>query len=265
MSTGFVSIVGAGPGDPDLLTRRAVDRLERADLVLYDALASPEIVSLATRAQRFYVGKRAGRHSMAQRTIEQIMVRAARRGVRVVRLKAGDPFVFGRGGEEALALAEAGVPFEVIPGVSSAIAAPALAGVPVTHRGLASSFLCISGHDPEAFITTAEKLSPGSTTLVIMMGLRQRGTLARLLVERGWPKELPVAISWAASTSSARHWYGTLGEMMAFDASDGGEDEAGTIVVGEVVRVALQTRTPLVAGDTDASHVAFAARAADEG
>jgi uroporphyrin-III C-methyltransferase len=134
MTNGFVSLVGAGPGDPGLLTRTALHRLKRADLVLYDALVGDDIVSLARRARRFSVGKRAGRASVRQETIHALMIRAARRGLRVVRLKGGDPFVFGRGGEEALALRAAGVPFEVIPGVSSAVAAPALAGIPVTHR-----------------------------------------------------------------------------------------------------------------------------------
>ena len=128
MGRGFVSLVGAGPGDPELLTLRAVARLREADLVLYDALAGREAQSLAPRARWFYVGKRARRRSIAQETIERLMIRAAQRGERVVRLKCGDPFVLGRGGEEALALARAGVPYEVVPGVTSAVAGPALAG-----------------------------------------------------------------------------------------------------------------------------------------
>ena len=142
---GFVSLVGAGPGVKDHLTLRALDRLERADLVLYDALVGDSLLSLAPRAQRFYVGKRSGRHSMAQPTIESLMIKHAREGKRVVRLKAGDPFVLGRGGEEALALEAAGVPYEVVPGLSSALAAPAFAGIPVTHRKLASNFVMLSG------------------------------------------------------------------------------------------------------------------------
>jgi uroporphyrin-III C-methyltransferase len=126
---GWVALVGAGPGDPDLLTRRAVKRLEEADLVLYDALIDPDVLSLAGSAQRIYVGKRAGRPAMRQELINRLLVRAARSGRRVVRLKGGDPFVFGRGGEEALALVAAGIPFEVVPGVSSAVAAAELAGI----------------------------------------------------------------------------------------------------------------------------------------
>src|SRR3954466_4524267 len=134
--SGHVSLVGAGPGDPGLLTRTAVARLRAADLVLYDALVDDRILRYARRAQRFYVGKRAGPHARPQRAIESLMIRAARRGRRIVRLKGGDPFVFGRGGEEALALHKAGVSYDVVPGISSAIAAPAAAGIPVTHRGV---------------------------------------------------------------------------------------------------------------------------------
>ena len=136
MRSGFVSIVGAGPGDPDLLTLKAADRLRRADVVFYDALVPPEIVRIAARARRVFVGKRAGRPSLDQAAINRLMIRAARAGRRVVRLKGGDPFVLGRGGEEALALRAAGVPFEVVPGLSAATAAPALAGMSgsVTQR-----------------------------------------------------------------------------------------------------------------------------------
>src|SRR4029077_487699 len=134
---GHVSLVGAGPGDPGLLTRKAIARLRAADLVLYDALIDERILVYARQAQRFFVGKRQGRHALTQDRINALMIRAARRGRRVVRLKGGDPFVLGRGGEEALALGAAGVRCDVVPGITSAIAAPALAGIPVTHRGLA--------------------------------------------------------------------------------------------------------------------------------
>jgi len=168
---GFVSLVGAGPGDPDLLTIRAVDRLRTADLVLYDALVDRAALRHAPQARWAYVGKRAGRHSIEQETIEKVMIRRALRGERVVRLKSGDPLVFGRGGEEALALAAAGVPCEIVPGVSAAVAAPALAGIPVTHRGLASAFVVVSGHAEEAYHPVLESLAPGSATLVILMGM----------------------------------------------------------------------------------------------
>jgi len=156
MTRGHVSLVGAGPGDPGLLTRTAIARLRSADLVLYDALVSDAVLRYARRAQRFFVGKRAGRHAMSQPAINALMIRAARRGKRVVRLKGGDPFVFGRGGEEALALQHAGVAYDVVPGISSAVAAPAAAGIPVTHRGLASAFLVVSAHEEAAFASALE-------------------------------------------------------------------------------------------------------------
>src|SRR5262245_23362797 len=166
---GHVSLVGAGPGDPSLLTRKAVSRLRHADLVLYDALVDERVLALARRAQRFYVGKRAGRHALSQHEIHALLIRAARRGRRVVRLKGGDPCVFGRGGEEALALQEAGVPFDVVPGITSALAAPASAGIPLTHRGLASAFFVVSGHDVEVFNDAIAALRPNAVTVVVLM------------------------------------------------------------------------------------------------
>src|SRR5690554_6512297 len=146
MPLGHVALVGAGPGDPELWTVRALRRVEAADLVLYDALVDAGALRRLTEARCFCVGKRAGRASVRQETIHRVMIRAARAGQRVVRLKGGDPFVFGRGAEEALALAQAGIPFEVVPGVTTAVAAPELAGIPVTHRGLSSGFLVVAGH-----------------------------------------------------------------------------------------------------------------------
>ncbi len=234
--TGLVSLVGAGPGDPGLLTRRAVQRLRHADLVLYDALVSPEVLGIARRAHRFYVGKRAGRHALSQEAINALLVRAARRGRRVVRLKAGDPFVFGRGGEEALALTAAGVPFEVVPGVSSALAAPALAGIPVTHRGLAAGFVVVSGHDRAAFAPVLEPLPPGAATIVVLMGVAHRAEIARLLLDRGWDAATRAAILWAAGTPGALTWTGSLQELGECPEPAG--DAPATIVIGEVVSLA---------------------------
>ncbi|HEY1816719.1 MAG TPA: uroporphyrinogen-III C-methyltransferase [Kofleriaceae bacterium] len=233
----MVSLVGAGPGDPELLTVRAAKRLADADLVLYDALAPAELLELAPRAKRFFVGKRAGRHSITQASIERLMIRAARRGLSVVRLKCGDPFVLGRGGEEALALAAAGVPFEVVPGVSSAIAAPALAGIPVTHRGLATGFVVISGHAEPVFGPIVDALSPNSLTLVVLMGLATRAQLAARLVARGWPATTPTAIALGASQPGGERWLGTLGELANVTIES---DHAGVIVVGDVVALAAQ-------------------------
>lgn len=234
---GLVSLVGAGPGDPELLTRRAALRLAEADLVLYDALVDPAALELAPRAQRFPVGKRAGRPNISQPAIHALMIRAARRGRRVVRLKCGDPFVLGRGGEEALALASAGVPFEVVPGLSSALAGPALLGIPVTHRGLASSVLLLSGHAEAAYRPVLEALPPGSATLVVMMGLGTRREIASLLIARGWRIETPAAIAFAAATRSARSWRGTLGELASWRRIET-DGLPGVIVIGEVVGVA---------------------------
>src|SRR5438132_767063 len=164
---------------------RAAARLREADLVLYDALAGREALGLAPHARWFYVGKRARRRSIAQESIERLMVRAARRGERVVRLKCGDPFVLGRGGEEALALARAGIPYELVPGVTSAVAAPALAGIPVTHRGLPAGFAVVSGHAESAYAPLLSTLPPGAATVVVLMGLANRADIADLPLTSG--------------------------------------------------------------------------------
>jgi uroporphyrin-III C-methyltransferase/precorrin-2 dehydrogenase/sirohydrochlorin ferrochelatase len=237
-AAGFVSLVGAGPGDPALLTRRATDRLAEADLVLYDALLDAEVLRLAPRAHCFFVGKRAGRPSVSQRAIERLLVRAARRGRRVVRLKCGDPFVFGRGGEEALALAGAGVPFEVVPGISSAIAAPALAGIPVTHRGLSAAFAVVSGHAATAYGPVLDGLAPGSLTLVVLMGLAERAAIAARLLARGWSAETPAAIVLGASSEAAFAWHGTLGTLGAATLPQDRARLPGVLVVGAVAALA---------------------------
>lgn len=238
MSRGFVSLVGAGPGDPELLTLRAAARLREADLVLYDALAGRQALGLAPHARWFYVGKRARRRSIAQESIERLMIRAALRGERVVRLKCGDPFVLGRGGEEALALARAGIPYEVVPGVTSAVAAPALAGIPVTHRGLSAGFAVVSGHAESAYAPLLSSLAPGSATLVVLMGLANRAAIAGLLVASGWSRGTPAAIVLDASHDSAATWTGTLGTLGACPLPDEHSDSAGVLVVGEVVSLA---------------------------
>jgi uroporphyrin-III C-methyltransferase len=239
--TGFVSLVGAGPGDPDLLTAAALDRLRRADLVLYDALVPPALALLAGHAQRFCVGKRAGRPLVNQETVNALMIRAARRGQRVVRLKAGDPFVLGRGGEEALALQAAGVAFEVVPGVTAAIAAPGLAGIPVTHRGLASAFVVVSGHDPEAYGPILDGLPPNGLTIVALMALGASRAIGQRLLAKGWKGLTPAAVITAASTDRSSCWRGTLSELAAGPAAVAdalGQVDPGTLVIGEVVALA---------------------------
>src|SRR5262245_12714303 len=235
--SGFVSLVGAGPGDPDLLTVRAARRLAEAELVLYDALTSEEVLDLAPGAHCVSVGKRAGRPSIAQEAIHRLMIRAAHRGQRVVRLKSGDPFVLGRGGEEALALAAAGVAFEVIPGLTTAVSAPALSGIPVTHRGVASGFVVVSGHADSACGPILDALRPGSATLVILMGLARRRALSDLLIARGWSRATPTAVCRAAGTAQAHTWMGTLDAMSAAREDTDADETPGTIVVGDVVSV----------------------------
>lgn len=229
-----VSLVGAGPGDPELWTIRAVRRVEEAELVLYDALVDAIALRRLTRAQCFCVGKRARRDSVPQETINRLMIRAAKQGKRVVRLKGGDPFVFGRGAEEALALAGAGIPFEIVPGVTTAVAAAELAGIPVTHRGVASAFLVLAGHTSEAVDNTLRSVRPESVSLVIMMGVASRGELADKLMTHGWGAATPAALVCAASTPDEWVWTGVLSEVGASVPPSGA---AGVLVVGEVVRV----------------------------
>ena len=234
--SGRVSLVGAGPGDPGLLTRRAVSRLRHADLVLYDALVPSSVLKVASRARRFYVGKRAGRHSITQEGINRLMVRAARRGDRVVRLKCGDPFVFGRGGEEAIALRAAGVDVEVVPGVTAAFAAPALAGIPVTHRGHAAGVVVVSGHAEPAFGPLLDGIAPDAATIVVLMGVANRGPIARRLLDRHWAPDTPAALVFGASHEGAHRWVGRLDELGRARVTD--EDAPGTIVIGPVVSLA---------------------------
>lgn len=233
-SSALVSLVGAGPGDPELWTIGAIRRLKQADLVLYDALVDVDALRRTTRAKCFSVGKRARRDSVPQDTIHRLMIRAARQGKRVVRLKGGDPFVFGRGGEELLALAMAGVPFEVLPGVTTAVAAPELAGIPVTHRGIASGFLVLAGHTSESVDRTLRSVHPNTMSMVILMGVSARAELASRLIAHGWSAETPAAIVCSASTPAAWTWTGPLAQMGSAAPPAGA---AGVLVVGEVVKI----------------------------
>jgi uroporphyrin-III C-methyltransferase/precorrin-2 dehydrogenase/sirohydrochlorin ferrochelatase len=248
--TGFVSLVGAGPGDPELLTVRGARRLREADLVLNDALVQADLLDLAPNAQRFFVGKRAGRPSIEQDEINGLMIRGAQRGQRVVRLKCGDPFVLGRGGEEALALEAAGVPYEVVPGISSALAAPALAGIPVTHRGIASAFVVVSGHAQTAFGPILDGLAPSSLTIVVLMGLRNRGAIAAHLIARGWPASTRAAIVFGAShRDGSLTW---IGELSSLAEATFTTELPAVLVIGEVVGLADQL------GYARADHLALA-------
>ncbi|MCL4506859.1 MAG: uroporphyrinogen-III C-methyltransferase [Chloroflexi bacterium] len=206
--TGKAYLVGAGPGRPDLITVRGLVLLRLADTVLYDHLVDQALLREAPpSAQVIYVGKQPGRHEMPQDRINELLVDHVRAGRQVVRLKGGDPFVFGRGGEEALALARAGLPFEVVPGVSSAIAAPAYAGVPVTHRHMATAFAVVTGHedptrqpgDPACCATDWAALAR-IPTLVVLMGVGRLATICATLIAAGRRADTPAAaISWGAT------------------------------------------------------------------
>jgi uroporphyrin-III C-methyltransferase / precorrin-2 dehydrogenase / sirohydrochlorin ferrochelatase len=235
--SGRVSLIGAGPGDPELLTLRAIKRLEAADLVLYDALIDPETLCFAPHARRLFVGKRAGRPAIGQDAIHRLMIREARRGHQVVRLKCGDPFVFGRGGEEALALAAAGIACEIVPGLSSALAAPLLAGIPVTHRGLASAFVVVSGHAESAYTPVLQSLAPGTATVVVLMGLSNRSAIATALLAFGWAPQTPAAVLLGISHEGEQSWHGTL-DALRSTAIDDQENLPGIIVVGAVAALA---------------------------
>jgi uroporphyrin-III C-methyltransferase len=244
---GFVSIVGAGPGDPELLTCRAARRLQEADLVLHDGLVPAAVLDLAPAAEHILVSRRPGAKLVTQATVTRLMIAAARDGRRVVRLKAGDPFVLGRGGEEALALLDAQVPFEIVPGLSAAVAAPAAAGIPVTHRGVTSGVVVVSGHAEEAYAPVLGQLPPHAATVVVLMGFAERSRIARLLISRGWPAGTPVAVVTNASQPQQGVWTGTL-ELLGDALTGASHEDAHTIVVGDVVpigaAIAARVRVP---------------------
>jgi uroporphyrinogen III methyltransferase/synthase len=233
---GKVVLVGAGPGDPELITLRGLRWLRRAEVIVYDQLAAPELLGEAPEdALRIFAGKSAGRHCLEQSAINAVLIHHARRGRLVVRLKGGDPFVFGRGGEEILACACAGVAVEVVPGVSAALAVPAAAGIPVTHRGLASSFAVVTGHEDPAKPESAvdwERLATAVDTLVILMGV---GTLPRItarLLAAGRRADTPAAVIHRGTTEAEETVVGTLGDIAARAAQ---LQAPAVIVIGEAV------------------------------
>ena len=196
MKQGKVWLVGAGPGDGGLLTVKGAQVLSKAEVVIYDALVSLEILCMIpVSAQAIYVGKRAGEHSMSQESINQLIADEALKGKRVVRLKGGDPFVFGRGGEEIEVLQEWGIDYEIVPGITSAIAAPAYAGIPVTHRDFTSSFHVVTGHARKGGQDRTDygALARMDATLVFLMGVGQLEEIAAKLIENGLDPETPAA------------------------------------------------------------------------
>lgn len=237
-SSGKVYLVGAGPADPDLITVKGLRCLRTADIVVYDSLVSPQLLEeVRPQAECVYVGKRPGRHCMKQEQINALLISYAQQGHTVVRLKGGDPFVFGRGGEEALALAQAGIPFEVVPGVSSAIAVPAYAGIPVTHRHLASSVTIVTGHEDTAHTSSSvnwEALAKLDGTLVIMMGVATLPHITERLRNGGLHPDTPAAVIQEGTVPEQRVVTGTLANI-ADRAAIAGVTSPAVVVIGAVV------------------------------
>ena len=233
-----VYLVGAGPGDVELLTLKAKDLIARADVIVYDRLADDKILQFASdTAERIYVGKAPGHHSMKQEEISQLLVDLTKKYNFIVRLKGGDPFVFGRGGEEALLLAENNVSFEIVPGVTSAIAVPAYAGIPVTHRGIATSFAVITGHEmSDKSNIRWDKLSTGVDTLVFLMGVENLPKIAQNLIDNGKPANTPTAIIQNGTKPAQRVLITTI-ENAAEDVKREGITSPAIILVGGVVEL----------------------------
>ncbi|PAR40289.1 uroporphyrinogen-III C-methyltransferase [Vibrio metoecus] len=237
LQAGEVALVGAGPGDPELLTVKALSYLQQADVVLYDYLVSDDIMALIpTETILVCVGKRAGHHSVPQEKTNQLLVDFARQGYRVVRIKGGDPFMFGRGGEELEVLFEAGVKFQIVPGITAAAGATAYAGIPLTHRDYAQSALFVTGHlKAQAEDLDWSTLARGQQTLVIYMGLSNAAAIAEQLQQHGRDANTPVAIIERGTQTSQKVRIGTLQTLpsLAIQAQS-----PALIVVGEVVALA---------------------------
>lgn len=230
---GTVYLVGAGPGDPDLITVRGLDLVRTADVVVYDRLIHPELLERSSPdAERVYVGKEPGRHSIPQEETNEILIGRARSGRSVVRLKGGDPFVFGRGGEECLALAAAGVPFQVVPGITSPISAPAYAGIPVTHRGVASSFTVVTGHSCTSSEEPDWTALARAGTLIVLMGLRRLPDIAEQLIASGKNPETPAAVIASATTGDQET---VVGDLRSIGERSRHLNPPATVVIGDVV------------------------------
>ena len=243
--SGKVFLVGAGPGDPRLLTIGAMNCLKQADVVVYDHLADESILAyVPPEAERIYVGKQSNKHTMRQEDINVLLADKADEGKTVVRLKGGDPFVFGRGGEEALVLLARGIPFEVLPGVTSAISVPAYAGIPVTHRGVAVSFAVITGHEdptkPESHVRW-QHLATGVDTLIFLMGVANLSEITKNLMDNGRSADTPAAVIRWGTRADQETYVTTLGDAAAMVQRDGIRLPA-IFIVGEVVKLREQLR-----------------------
>ncbi|EOU1297589.1 siroheme synthase CysG [Cronobacter sakazakii] len=230
---GEVVLVGAGPGDPGLLTLKGLQQIQQADIVVYDRLVSDEIMNLVRRdADRVFVGKRAGYHCVPQEEINQILLREAQRGKRVVRLKGGDPFIFGRGGEELETLCDAGIPFSVVPGITAASGCSAYAGLPLTHRDYAQSVRLITGHLKNGGEFDWHNLAAEKQTLVFYMGLNQAAAIQEKLIEHGMDPQMPVALVENGTSVKQRVVAGVLTELGALAQR---VESPSLIIVGRVV------------------------------
>ncbi len=241
---GTVYLVGAGPGDPELITVRGCRCLERADVVLYDRLVHPALLDQApAEANRTFVGKAAGRPGLGQAAIHRLLIAHARRGLVVIRLKGGDPFIFGRGSEEAEALNAAGIPWEVVPAVSSAVGVPARAGIPLTHRRLARSFAVVTAHQADASDLDWQALSK-IETLVVLMGVAALNKVTRRLIRQGRDPRTPAAIISRGTLPDQRVVIGTLADL-ATRAETALIKSPATIVIGDVVALREQLMGPM--------------------
>jgi uroporphyrin-III C-methyltransferase len=231
-----VAIVGAGPGDPGLITVRGLELVEAADVIVYDRLVAPELVAKASGAALH------ARDELTQRQVNDVLIHEGRRGLAVVRLKGGDPFVFGRGGEEAAALAAAGVPFEVVPGLSTLTALPALAGIPLTHRGTSAQVTVVTGTSGDSGELDFARLAATPGTLVIFMGLRRLARIASNLILNGRPADEPAAAISKVSLPDQQVVVATLGSIA--DAADGLESPT-IVIVGRVAALGLLDAAPV--------------------
>jgi uroporphyrinogen III methyltransferase / synthase len=240
MSEGKVWLVGAGPGDPGLITLAGLQALKEADVVVYDRLIPQQLLAQARPdSELIYVGKIGHSPATAQEQINALLVEKARQGKNVVRLKGGDPFLFGRGGEEAQALAEAGIPFVVVPGVTSAIAVPAYAGIPVTHRGLSSSLAVVTGHEAPGKAESMVRwglLAQAVDTLVVLMGAKALPSVVEELIAAGRSPETPAAVIYMGTTAAQRTVTAPLSDI-ARRVEEAGLGPPTVLVVGEVVRL----------------------------
>ncbi len=239
MVHGKVYLVGAGPGNPKLLTLRAAELLEKADIVIYDRLVGPSILKLAPKtAKKVYVGKRSGKHEVPQDKINELIINAASQGKVVVRLKGGDPFLFGRGGEEAEVLVKNGIAFEMVPGVTSAIATPEYAGIPLTHRDYASAVAIVTGHraGDSGKPIKWDRLSSAVDTIVVLMGMESLEVIVKKLMGGGLDPNKPVAIVEQGTTKSQRTIIGKLNTIVE-EAAKSNVKPPAVIVIGEVAEL----------------------------